>query len=388
MHIALELSKSTWKLGVIIPGGQKMSRYAIAGGDVAAISARLASIRAKAAKIGLPVRILSCYEAGFEGHWLHRWLESQGVVSHEIDPSSIEVNRRARRAKTDRIDLERIMRAFLAHLRGEPHACSIVHVPSVEEEDEKRPSRERERLVKERIAHTNRIKALLHRQGIRDAAPLGRVFLTRLEGMCTGDGRKLPPRLLAEIVREHERLMLIDRQIKAIEAESKAECREVMREVMPDQAASSSTRGKIVQLTQLKGIGLTGAQVLANEVFYRRFANRRQVGGCFGLTGTPYSSGEDERDQGISKAGNRRGRAIAMELAWRWVHHQHPMVQGAGGRPPRPGAAHRHRRAGAQAHGGAVALPRNRHGAERRSAASKFLTGAPCRRRTSSRIDA
>ena len=124
VYIAWELSKADWKLGVLLPGAQQMSRFTVKGGDLAAVSARLAAARAKAAKSGLPVRILSCYEAGFEGHWLHRWLESQGVVSHEVDPSSIEINRRARRAKTDRIDLARTMRAFLAHLRGEPLACS------------------------------------------------------------------------------------------------------------------------------------------------------------------------------------------------------------------------------------------------------------------------
>jgi transposase len=313
VYIAWELSKADWKLGILVPGAQKMSRFAIKGGDLAAVRARLAAARARAGKSGLPVRILSCYEAGFDGHWLHRWLKDQGVVSHEIDPSSIEVNRRARRAKTDRIDLDRIMRAFLAHLRGEPQACSIVHVPSPEEEDAKRGNRERERLVKERTAHTNRIKGLLHAQGIRDAKPLERDFLARLKDARTGDGRALPPRLLAEIAREHERLVLLDRQLAAIEAARKAECR---------KAEPGSSEAKIVQLTQLKAIGVNDAQVLANEVFYRRFDNRRQVGACLGLTGTPYSSGAAERDQGISKAGNRRARTTAVELAWRWVHWQ------------------------------------------------------------------
>jgi transposase len=313
VHVAWELSKADWKLGVLLPGAQQMSRFTVKGGDLAAVSARLAAARAKAAKSGLPVRILSCYEAGFEGHWLHRWLEGQGVVSHEVDPSSIEVNRRARRAKTDRIDLARIMRAFLAHLRGEPLACSIVHVPNPEEEDDKRPSRERERLLKERTAHTNRIKALLHAQGIRDVKPLARDFLARLKNARTGDGRALPPRLAAEIAREHERLTIVAEQIAAIEAESRAECH---------KAAPGSSTAKVVQLARLKGLGITDGRVLVKEAFYRRFANRRQVGACVGLTGTPYSSGEEERDQGISKAGNRRARAAAMELAWRWVYWQ------------------------------------------------------------------
>lgn len=322
VHVAWELSKASWKLGILVPGAERMSCFAVKGGDLGAVAARLVAARAKAARSGLPVRVLSCYEAGFDGHWLHRWLEGQGVVSHEVDPSSIEVNRRARRAKTDRLDLARIMRAFLAHLRGEPQACSLVHVPSPEEEDEKRANRERDRLVKERTAHTNRLKGLLHAQGIRDVRPLGRDFLKKLEGARTGDGRAPPPRLMAEIAREHERLVVLDRQISAIEAEREAECRKAARQAERGEAAPGSNLAKMVQLTQLKGIGANDAQVLVNEVFYRRFANRRQVGGCFGLTGTPYSSGEDQRDQGISKAGNPRARTTAVELSWRWVHWQ------------------------------------------------------------------
>ncbi len=311
--VAFELSKAKWKLGVMLPGSDKLSRYTIAGGDLAALTARLATAQAKAARCGKPVRIVSCYEAGFDGHWLHRWLTGQGIVNYEIDPSSIEVNRRARRAKTDRIDLERLMRAFLAHLRGEPRACSVVHVPTVEDEDRKRRTRERERLLKERTAHTNRIKALLHGQGIRDAFPLKPGFMASLESVRTGDGRALPPALKEEIVREHERLCLVNKQLAKLEAKSKAERR---------AAAPGSAEAKIVHLAQLKGIGPVGAQGLVNEMFYRSFDNRRQVGSYIGLTGTPYDSGESRREQGISKAGNRRARRLAIELAWLWVSHQ------------------------------------------------------------------
>jgi len=313
IHVAFELSKAKWKLGVILPGSQKMSRYTIAGGDLAALTGRLAAARAKAERSGMPVRILSCYEAGFDGHWLHRWLTEQGVINHEIDPSSIEVPRRARRAKTDRIDLQKLMRTFLAHLRGEPRACSVVHVPTVEEEDRKRGTRERECLLKERIAHTNRIKGLLHAQGIRNAMPLKPGFIASLDNLRTGDGRPLPPRLKQEIVREHERLGLISKQVAELEAKRKAELR---------AAAPGSVEAKIVQLIDLKGLGPVGGQGLVNEVFYRSFDNRRQVGSYFGLTGTPYDSGQSRRDQGISKAGNRRARALAVELAWLWLRHQ------------------------------------------------------------------
>src|SRR6266568_6426753 len=216
VYLAFELSKAKWKLGVIMPGSQKMSRYTIAGGDLAALAARLSELRAKAGRGGQAVRILSCYEAGYDGHWLHRWLTDQGVINHEIDPSSIEVSRRARRAKTDRIDLEKMMRALLAHLRGEPRALSVVHVPTEEEEDRKRRTRERERLLKERTAHTNRIKGLLHAQGVRDAMPMKPGFIASLDKMRTGDGRMLTPWLKEEIVREHDRLCLVVKQLSAL----------------------------------------------------------------------------------------------------------------------------------------------------------------------------
>jgi transposase len=313
VYVAFELSKAKWKLGVIVPGLPKMSRYTIAGGDLAALTARLSSARVKAARCGKPIRIVSCYEAGLDGHWLHRWLTAQGVNNHEIDPSSIEVSRRARRAKTDRLDLEKLMRAFLAHLRGEPRACSVVHVPMVEDEDRKRRSRERERLLKERTGHSNRIKGLLHGQGVRDAMPLKPGFIAGVESLRTGDGRPLPPQLRQEIVREHERLCLVNKQLAELEAESKAALR---------AAAPGSVEARILNLIDLKGIGAVGAQKLVNEAFYRSFDNRRQVGSYFGLAGTPYDSGERRREQGISKAGNRRARELAIELAWLWTIHQ------------------------------------------------------------------
>ena len=174
-------------------------------------------------------------------------------------------------------------------------------------------TRERERLIKERTAHTNRIKSLLHGQGIRDAEPRQRGFIAGLAGLRTGDGRPLPPKLKEEIVREHERLCLLNRQIGELETKSKAEVQ---------AAAPGSAEAKIMQLIDLKGLGLVSSHKLVNEVFYRSFDNRRQVGSCFGLTGTPYDSGESQRDQGISKAGNRRARTLAIELAWLWTMHQ------------------------------------------------------------------
>jgi transposase len=313
IYVAFELSKAKWQLGIMVPGAEKMSRYRIEGGNLTELSTVLGRARARAEQLGKPVRVLSCYEAGLDGHWLHRWLMSNGILNYEIDASSIEVNRRARRAKTDRIDLAQLMRSFLAYLRGEVGVCSMVRVPTPEDEDRKRRTRERERLLKERTGHSNRIKGLLHGQGIRDAMPLKSSFLSNLDKMHTGDGRVLPPRLRDEICREHERLVLVHKQIKALEAENTAAHR---------TPAKGSVEAKAVQLAQLKAVGPQIAQILANEVFYRDFKNRRQVGSCVGLTDTPYDSGASRRQQGISKAGNHRARTTAVELAWLWLRHQ------------------------------------------------------------------
>jgi transposase len=313
VYVVFELSKSKWQLGVMTPGAEKMSRYRIDGGNLAELSGVLSRARTKAEQQGKPVRILSCYEAGLDGHWLHRWLSDNGIVNYEVDASSIEVNRRARRAKTDRIDLALLMRAFLAYLRGEPGVCSMVRVPTAEDEDRKRRTRERERRLTERTGHTNRIKGLLHGQGIRDAQPLMPNFLSNLDQMRTGDGRAVPPRLRDEIRREHERLLLAHKQIKTIEAENSAAYRE---------PAEGSVEAKAALLVKLRAVGPQTAQVLTNEVFYRDFKNRRQVGSCFGLTDTPYDSGDSRRQQGISKAGNHRARKAAIEFAWLWLRYQ------------------------------------------------------------------
>jgi transposase len=237
VYVAFELSKANWHLGVILPGSQKLSRFRIDGGDLAAFNAHVAAWRTKAAATGKPVRIISCYEAGYDGHWLHRWLTSEGVINYVIDPASVQVNRRARRPKTDRIDLEQLVNTLLRYLRGEPRVCSMVRVPSPEDEDRRRVTRERDRLLKERTAHTNRITGLLHAQGIRDVKPLARGFLLSLHDMRTGDGRPLPARLKEEIVREHQRLSVVHQQILALEKKSMAELRAPAR--------GSSRRGSI-----------------------------------------------------------------------------------------------------------------------------------------------
>jgi transposase len=314
LYVAFELSKSKWLLGFVVSGESKMSRHQVAGGDTAAVWQLISKKRAQAAKkLGRAVRVVSCYEAGFDGFWLDRWLAGQGVENRVLDPSSIELPRRARRAKTDRLDLERLMRVLIRHDGGEPRVCSVVHPPSPEQEDARRLSRERDRLVGERTAHGNRIKGLLHGQGVRDVEPRRKDFGEQLARARTGDGRALPARLMAEIVREHARLMLIAGQLAEVEGQMRAQ-REA---IVPDSRAR-----QVNQMVELKGFGPVGGETLANEVFWRDFRNRRQVGAYFGLVGTPYDSGESSREQGISKSGNSRARTLAIELAWLWLRHQ------------------------------------------------------------------
>jgi transposase len=307
--MVFELSKSSWRIGVVRAGGQKMSRHALDGGDTAGLEGLIGRLRAEAPG----VRIASAYEAGLDGFWLHRWLSARGVDNRVLDPASIQVNRRARRAKTDRLDLDVLMRTLAALERGEPRVCSVCRPPSAEHEDARRLTRERGRLVRERTAHITRLKALLLGQGVRGLEPLSRGFRDDLAQARTGDGAPLPPNLAAEIAREHERLGLVVRQIDQLEAEARAEVEAPEPAPLAAQAA---------QLTRLRGIGLISAGPLAREVFWRRFDNRRQVAAYFGLDGSPFNSGASRREQGISKAGNPRARTLAIELAWLWLRHQ------------------------------------------------------------------
>lgn len=314
LYVAFELSKSTWLIGALLSGESKLSQHKVAGGDTAAVWQVISRKRAYAErKLGRPVRVVSCYEAGYDGFWLDRWLAAQGVANRVIDPSSIEMPRRARHAKTDRLDLERLMRVLIRHEGGEPKVCSVVHPPSPEQEDARRLSRERDRLIGERTAHVNRIKGLLHCQGVRDLQPRRKGFLEQLAEARTGDGRALPANLAAEIRREHARLVQLGEQLAEVEGQMRAE----RAAAAPDSRAS-----KVNQLIDLKSLGPVGGETLVNEVFWRDFQNRRQVGAYLGLVGTPFDSGQSSREQGISKSGNARARTLAIELSWLWLRHQ------------------------------------------------------------------
>jgi transposase len=235
-----------------------------------------------------------------------------GITNFVFDPASIAVEQRSRRAKTDRIDGELLLRTLMAYLRGEPRVVRIVRVPSVEQEDARRASRERDRLVKEQTAHSNRIKALLRLVGMAVGYPRRSGWLGWLERQRNRQGDPVPPHLLAEVTREHARLRLVREQLAALE-----------------QAPTTTTAPATAQMAErrdlllkLKGLGPVFATTLANEVFYKDFRNRREVAGYCGLAPSPWRSGGINREQGISKSGNPRARLKAVELAWLWLRHQ------------------------------------------------------------------
>ncbi|UPK40189.1 IS110 family transposase [Bradyrhizobium sp. 186] len=265
--------------------------------------------------------MITIQEAGLDGFWLHRVLQQNGIESHVVDPASIATSRRRRRAKTDRLDGEALLRALLAYKRGEPRVCAMVVAPSPEEEDRRRLCRERATLIAERITHVNRIKGLLFAQGISDYVPLRRNRRARLEALRTGDGRELPSHLKAQIGRELDRVELLLEQIKAVEAARDA-LLAAARKPADKNAADKVAPDPVAMLLALKGLGANFAAVLWSEAFYRQFSNRRQVAAYAGLAATPWQSGGIRHEQGVSKAGNPRLRTTMIQLAWLWIRHQ------------------------------------------------------------------
>lgn len=313
IFVSLELSRSKWLITSLSPGaGEKMSKFIVPGGDVPALLGRFEDLKRKAAvRTGQSFQIISVQEAGLDGFWIHRVLEGEGVESYVVDPASIATSRRRRRAKTDRIDGETLIRALLAYKRGEPRVCAMLRVPTPDEEDRRRLVRERKALINERIRHVNRIKGLLFSQGVSGYEPLNRDRRERLEALMTGDARPLPKALKAQISRELDRLELLIKQIGDVE-----EARDAMLD-SDEQSARETTL-----LLNLKGIGPEFAAVLWSEGLSRAFDNRRQVAAYAGLAPTPWQSGQVSQDQGVSKSGNPRLRATLIQVAWLWVRHQ------------------------------------------------------------------
>ena len=312
IFVSMELSRSKWLITSLSPGGgERLSKHTLVSGDLGGLFERFGLLQEKArARTGQSYPIIVIQEAGLDGFWIHRALEKEGIESHVVDPASIAVSRRARRAKTDRIDGEAQVRTLLAYKRGEPRVCSMVRPPSPEQEDRRRILRERKVLTAEKVRHVNRIKGLLFAQGVSGYEPAHRNRRARLETLRTGDGRELTSFLKQQILRELDRLELLVGQIKAIESERDAL-------LAKDQAAAPAR-----MLMKLKGVGPEFGAVLWSEGLYRSFDNRRQVAAYAGLAPTPWQSGKIDREQGVSKAGNPRLRTTMIQLSWLWLRHQ------------------------------------------------------------------
>jgi transposase len=317
IFVSLELSRSIWLVTSLSPGGgEKMSKHSVRGGDVTGLLERFVQLQEKAqARTGQRYPIIVVHEAGLDGFWIDRMLRKEGIESHVVDPASIATSRRRRRAKTDRIDGEALVRALLAYKRGEPRVCAMVRAPTPEEEDRRRLSRERKTLTAERVQHVNRLKGLLFCQGITGYEPLHRDRRERLEELQTGDGRPLPDNLKAQVRRELDRLELLIQQIKAVESER------------DELLAAKQVAAPAAMLLDIKGIGPEFAATLWSEGLFRHFDNRRQIAAYAGLAPTPWQSGSIDREQGVSKSGNPRLRTTMIQLAWLWLRHQpHSML--------------------------------------------------------------
>jgi transposase len=237
------------------------------------------------------------------------------IENYVLDAASLPIDRRAKHIKTDNIDAKRLLRAIVGFVQGDPQSCRVVRVPTPEEEDARRLHRERQRLVRERTGHLNRIKALLVTHGIRALRITDAKWCERLDKMRTGDGRPIPARLKIEIEREWKRLKVVAEQVREVEAERD-------RLVKGREPSGDVSTERMRRLVKLHGIGAEFATVLTREVFYRPFQNRRQVASYVGLTPAPYDSGDTKHDQGINKAGNTRARVIAVQMAWLWLRYQ------------------------------------------------------------------
>ena len=311
---ALELSSKKWVLAVQLPGVDRHSRYVLdACGD--AVVSFVARLKARCAAAGREItRVILTHEAGRDGFWLARFLARRNIEVHVMQPSSLPVDRRARRAKTDIIDVEMLLRTLMAWLRGEPRVCSMVPIPSEGDEEARRAHREREDLTRERRSIVNKIDGILATLGVKGYKALRRDRREQLNWAHQPDGDPIPPKAKARIERLLDQLDLVMKLIEQVESERDA--------VLKNAAPADEAEGMIRSLAELRSIGPDFATLLVREAFVRQFRNRRALGGYVGLGGTPFSSGGSEREQGIGKDGNRRVRAAMVELAWMWLRWQ------------------------------------------------------------------
>jgi transposase len=309
----IELSLKSWLVAGIVPGVERhpLKKLSV---DEELLLQLLYRWRDEAAKAGRMItRMAVAFEAGRDGFWLARWLRARGIEAYVIHPTSVAVSREHRRAKTDRLDTELLKRVFLGWLRGEPNHCSMAAIPSLQEEDAKRPTRERENLVGERTRVVNRMKACLVRFGIRNFKPTLRKAPERLNALCTAEGDPLPPNTLAELRRDMARLRFIIDQINEIEA---------ARLQRLEQAPAEGPHAMVRLLARVIGVGIETADMLVHEILSRNLRDRRAVARYAGLTGAPDESGGKRREKGLAKAGNARVRRGMIQLAWRFLLHQ------------------------------------------------------------------
>ncbi len=310
LYLAFELSNVHWKLGFATGPGRRPRVRTINAGDLAALREEVRRAK-KRFELSGDIRVVSCYEAGRDGFWLHRFLLAQGIENLVVDSSSIQVNRRARQAKTDGMDVVKLLSQLIRYRSGERDVWSVVRVPSVEEEANRNLHRELETLKKDRTRHINRIKSYLVGQGIR--MKVKGAFLEEIERVRKWDGSALPDSLRARLRREYERLQMVQEQIKGLEQER-------VEAIRHSQEESVKT---VRKLLRLKGIGQNASWLFGMEFFsWRKFDNRKEVGALAGLVPMPHQSGGSYREQGISKAGNRHIRAMAIEIAWGWLRFQ------------------------------------------------------------------
>jgi transposase len=298
LYMSFELGNRSWKLA-FGDGRRNPGQFTVGAGDVAGVLEKIGRAKARCG-LAATAPVHTCYEAGRDGWWLHRWLKAQGIDNVVVDSASIEVNRRARRAKNDALDADKLLQMLLRHCAGE-RVWSVVHEPSAQAEDERRVHRELQRLTQEQTGHVNRIRGLLVLHNIRPNNIGGKVW----QAWWEEHQEQVPAHLRAEIQRENQRLELVRKQMREIEALQRQEL---------------ENHPQVKDLSRLRGIGLGSAWVLVMELFgWRQYDNRRQLGASLGLVPTPYDSGQSQREQGISKAGNRRVRWLLVELSWRWL---------------------------------------------------------------------
>ncbi|MBO0717911.1 MAG: IS110 family transposase [Rhizobiales bacterium] len=309
----VELSLKTWLVGGIVPGiGREPLKKLVPDED--GLFRLLHRWRDEATRAGHTIkRIVVAFEAGRDGFWLARWLRARGVEAYVIHPTSIPVSREQRRAKTDRLDIGLLKRSFIGWLRGERKHCTMIAIPTLDDEDAKRPNREREQLVGKRTGIINRMKATMMRLGIRGFNPKLRNASERLASLRTPEGRPIPPNTLAELQREMAHLRFINLHIKQIEGVRQEQLKD------PSRAGPNS---KVLQLARVRGVGIETADMLANEAFSRDLRDQRAVARYAGLTGSPDESGSRRREKGLAKAGNARVRRGMIQLAWRFLTHQ------------------------------------------------------------------